>query len=162
MRIPTLFIGHGSPVNTIEDNVHTRAWRETAATLPRPRAILANSAHWWIPAHLFPAADIPVVQLSLCSGAPMEDHLAIGRALAPLRDEGVLILGSGNVVHNLSLIEWNNPTSGADWAERFDDDAARIMLDRPASVADATDAQVSTFARGCTLGTLFMTSFFVS
>lgn len=254
-HMPSLFIGHGSPMNTLEDNVHTRAWRETVAQLPTPRAILAISAHWWIPetavtvmsrprtihdflgfpdelfafdypapgdpdlarrtaellapravtldesdwgidhgtwsvlAHLFPAADVPVVQLSIRSDASLEEHVEIGRALTPLRDEGVLILGSGNVVHNLSLIEWGNPSGGADWAHRFDEKARQLMLDRPAAVtelvdhpdwslavptpdhfapllyvagvADASDARVSTFAQGCTLGSLSMTSYLV-
>jgi 4,5-DOPA dioxygenase extradiol len=252
-RMPAVFIGHGSPMNTLEDNVHTRAWREFAAGIPVPRAILAISAHWWIPvtavtvmarprtihdfwgfpdelfaveypapgdpalarrvadllaprevvldeedwgldhgtwsvlAHLFPAADVPVVQLSIRSDAPMDEHLEIGRSLAPLRDEGVLVMGSGNVVHNLSRIEWSNRTGGTEWARRFDEEATRAMQSDPASVAglaahpdwslavptpehfqpllyvagiaDATDAKVSTFAQGCTLGSLSMTSY---
>lgn len=254
--MPALFFGHGSPMNTIEDNTFTRAWREAIANLPTPRAILSISAHWWIPthavtammrprtihdfygfpddlfafdypapgdpglarqvaallaprqvtldetewgidhgtwsvlAHLYPKADIPVVQLSIRSNAPLDEHVMIGRSLAPLRDEGVLILGSGNVVHNLARIEWGNTTGGTDWAQRFDDDAVRLMLDQPASVtslsnhpdwhlavptpdhfapllyvagiADATSARVSTFARGCSLGSLSMTSYTVT
>lgn len=255
-RVPALFIGHGSPMNTIEDNIHTRAWREIAGTFPKPRAVLVVSAHWWIRvtavtamarprtihdfsgfpdelfafdypapgdpalarrvvdllaprevhlddeqwgidhgawsvlAHLYPEADVPVVQLSIRADAPLQEHVEIGRMLAPLRDEGVLILGSGNVVHNLSLIEWGNPDGGTEWAQRFDDEAVRLMRETPsritdlaehpdrtlavptadhlapllyvAGVADATHAKVTTFARGCTLGSLSMTSFLVA
>ena len=165
-RMPAVFVGHGSPMNAIEDNVWSRGFRRLGEVLPRPRAILAISAHWFIrgtavtandapptihdfggfpeplyemryPAmgdpdlarrivellgsdvastslewgldhgtwsvlvHLRPDADCPVVQLSLDARAPALRHVELARALAPLRDEGVLILGSGNIVHNL-------------------------------------------------------------
>lgn len=203
-RMPALFLGHGSPMNTLEDNVFSRAWRDLGARLPRPRAILAISAHWvtrgiavtamprpetihdfhgfpraladfdypapgdpalarrvvellapepvgldlewgldhgtWcLLAHLFPAADIPVVQLSLDATRPAEAHHALGMRLRPLRDEGVLILASGNVVHNLGRMDWLRPDAGYDWAERFNarvrhaletgDTAALLRLD---------------------------------
>ncbi len=164
--MPVAFVGHGSPMNAIEDNVWSRGFRALGSALPRPTAILAVSAHWFIggtavtgnespetihdfggfpeplfavqyPApgsppladrvtdlvgrdravvsldwgldhgtwsvlcHLRPDADCPVVQLSIDARASATRHLEIGRALAPLRDEGVLILGSGNIVHNL-------------------------------------------------------------
>lgn len=164
--MPVVFVGHGSPMNAIEDNVWSRGFRSLGALLEKPRAILAISAHWYIrgtavtandvpptihdfggfpqplyemqyPAkgdpdlaqtviqrlgpdvastslewgldhgtwsvlhHLRPEADCPVVQLSLDARLPASRHVEIGRALAPFRDEGVLILGSGNIVHNL-------------------------------------------------------------
>jgi len=178
--MPALFIGHGSPMNAIEDNAFTRAWREAAQSLPRPRAILCVSAHWetrgvavcsaewprtihdfrgfpqalfdvrypapgapalaarvaglvratpvtatsqWGLDHgawsvlrvMYPQADVPVAQLSLDSAQPGAFHVALAGELAPLRDEGVLILASGNIVHNLQLFDFHDPTP-APWA----------------------------------------------
>ena len=70
--------------------------------------------------HLWPDADVPVLELSIDMAASPEAHLETGRRLAPLRDHGVLVLGSGNVVHNLRAIDWSNPESGYDWAVEFD------------------------------------------
>jgi 4,5-DOPA dioxygenase extradiol len=194
-RMPVLFVGHGSPMNAIEENEWSRGFRSLATALPRPRAILAISAHWYVagtfataderpatihdfggfpeplyriqypapgdPAlarravslagegraalrgdwgldhgtwsvllHAFPAADVPVVQLSIDGRLPPAEHLAIGRRLAPLRDEGVLVLGSGNVTHNLRLA-FGAMRSGdrttPDWARRFDGDVAKAV-----------------------------------
>ena len=180
---PAIFIGHGSPMNALEENEYTRGWREIAAGIPRPRAILSVSAHWytghtgvctradppvihdfygfpkelyqmdypapgapdtakkaveilagiavedntwgldhgtWSVLHaMYPDADIPVFQLSINKGAPPGVHYAIGRALRPLREEGVLIMGSGNIVHNLALAYYT-AQGGFSWALEFD------------------------------------------
>ena len=187
-RMPVLFVGHGSPVNAIEDNPWSRGFRALAALLPQPKAILAVSAHWFVrgtfvtgnerpetihdfrgfppalyemryPApgdpdlakrivrllgedraslssewgldhgtwsvlhHLRPAADCPVVQLSLDARMLPAGHLAIARALAPLRHDGVLLMGSGNITHNLrdawmSFMSGDRSTPA--WASAFD------------------------------------------
>jgi len=203
-RMPAAFIGHGSPMNTLERNRYTESWRAFGASVPRPRAILMVSAHWTINAtavtamarpktihdfygfpqalfdvqypapgfpalaeevadvvqpeyvgadldswgldhgtwsvlvHAFPDADIPVVQLSLNILKPPEWHVAMGAKLAALRDRGVLLMGSGNVVHNLRAIDWNQPDAGFDWARRFDEDARRVMTERPEDAASLT------------------------
>lgn len=251
--MPSLFIGHGSPMNTLENNAYTLAWQRLGKALPRPRGILVVSAHWFIGAtavtamrrprtihdfygfpdelfafeypapglpelaeevvelakprwvgldrdqwgldhgtwsvlaHLYPAADIPVVQLSLNSLQPFEYHIELGQQLAALRERGVLILGSGNVVHNLRRLDWRNHESGEEWAYRFDDAAAAVMADRPgdiaglqshpdyalavptpdhflpllyiAGIAAASGAGASSLVRGCTMGSISMTCY---
>lgn len=184
ISIPALFVGHGSPMNALEDNAFTRGWQDAARRIPRPRAILCISAHWetrgvyaggtatpetihdfyGFPKALFdvryaapgdpvlarqvaqmvksanvyidpgrgidhgtwsvlrimyPQADIPVLQLSLDTTQPGPFHYALGRELAPLRDDGVLVMGSGNIVHNLRLFDFH-ATRPADWAARGD------------------------------------------
>jgi len=169
-RMPAIFVGHGSPLNAVEDNEFSRRWRQVGESLPRPRAVLCVSAHWqtwgtlvtameeprtihdfggfppelyqaeftapgstWLAGEvrnsiggtkvgfdldwgldhgcwsvlnrMFPAADLPVVQLSLDYTRSPREHYAIGRELAGLRDKGILIVGSGNMVHNLGLVE---------------------------------------------------------
>jgi 4,5-DOPA dioxygenase extradiol len=193
--MPAAFIGHGTPANAFERNRYTDAWRAFAASIPRPRAVLVVSAHWFINAsavtamprprtihdffgfppeffafdypavgdpelandvtrladplwvgldedswgfdhgawsvlcHLFPAADVPVVELSVDASKPHAYHVELATRLAPLRDDGVLVVASGNVVHNLSLLDPANPESGFDWAQRFDSEVRRILTD---------------------------------
>lgn len=186
MSMPAIFFGHGNPMNALAQNAYTRAWNEIGASLPRPKAILCVSAHWYVPytaltgmtsprtihdfggfprelfefsypapgdpalakrvrellepldagidqqwgldhgawsvlAHVFPEADVPVVQLSIDETKPPEFHFETGKLLAPLRDENVLVIGSGNVVHNLHAYAWGrHPAEPFDWAVRFD------------------------------------------
>lgn len=191
-RMPALFVGHGSPMNAIEDNVYSQTWRELGKALPKPRALLVISAHWLTPGKsmvtamdkprtiydfggfpealyaqvyaapgspevaeeaaktvesvgvgmdrewgldhgtwsvllpMFPAADIPVVQFSIDYARPPEYHLQLGRELRALRDHGVMILGSGNLVHNLRRM--SRPGHVYDWAVEFDE-AMKAHLD---------------------------------
>jgi 4,5-DOPA dioxygenase extradiol len=181
-KMPVLFVGHGNPMNAIEDNEFSKQWGALGTTLPRPNAILCVSAHWETkgtfvtamqqpktihdfggfpealfavqypaPGHpalagevkqavsktevkldddwgldhgcwsvikrMYPQADIPVIQLSLDYTKPAHWHYDLGRELAPLRNKGVLIVGSGNMVHNLGMVNWRNFSSpGYDWA----------------------------------------------
>ncbi len=142
---------------------------------------------WSVLAHLYPEADIPVVQLSLNALKPIEYHVELGARLAALRDRGVLILASGNVVHNLGRVDWRNRESGEDWAYRFDDAAASLMAEKPgeirelqnhpdyalavptpdhflpllyvAGIAAASGARALPLVRGCTLGSVSMTCY---
>lgn len=188
---PLLFLGHGSPMNAIEDNIWSRNWRALGAALPRPRAILCVSAHWetpgpWLTGHatpstihdfggfpqalfdvrypapgdpalaarvvdllgdagaridpgrgldhgawgvlmpMYPDADIPIVQLGIDSRRPGAWHVALARRLAPLREEGVMIVGSGDIVHNLRLFDFRDPTPAL-WALRFRDQVNALI-----------------------------------
>ena len=182
-RMPAMFIGHGSPMNAIEDNAYVRVWEELTEKIEKPKAILSVSAHWvtngtrindaekpkmiydmygfpeelyrvvydapgspesahetmklvgrnvridnsWGIDHgtwsvlckMYPKADIPVYQLSLDRNASAEAHYKIGQDISALREKGVLIIGSGNVVHNLSRINWGME-KGYPWAVEFD------------------------------------------
>ena len=201
-RPPVLFIGHGSPMNAIEDNPWSRAFRAVGAALPRPRAVLAISAHWVLPGsfvtgnsrpetihdfggfppalhqvsypapgdpelaarvarlltpeaggtrsdwgldhgtwsvlcNMWPDADVPVLQLSIDGRLPPARHIDIGRLLRPLRDEGVLILGTGNMTHNLRDAFSNmqrGRTATPGWASDFDAGVAAALERRDASV----------------------------
>jgi 4,5-DOPA dioxygenase extradiol len=142
---------------------------------------------WSVLAHLYPRADIPVAQLSINALKPLDYHVDLGRRLAPLRDRGVLILGSGNVVHNLGRIQWDNPDGALDWAERFDDAAVEQLRTAPgdalrlvehpdyalaaptpdhfipllyiAGLASQSGEQMEALVRGYSMGSLSMTCF---
>jgi 4,5-DOPA dioxygenase extradiol len=206
-RMPVLFVGHGSPMNAIEDNEYRRSWQalgaQFGASYPRPQLILCISAHWlttgwhvtamaaprtihdfggfpkelfdqqypapgapdtaraisegikqpalgldneWGLDHgawsvlkpMFPQADIPVIQLSMDYARPPAEHVTVGRQLKALRDRGVLIVGSGNIVHNLRAARWNSRSNEAyDWAVDFDAKTAeRIEEGDVAGLAD--------------------------
>jgi len=94
---------------------------------------------WSVLVHMFPKADVPVLQLSINASLPFEYHFNLGAKLHALRSEGVLILASGNVVHNLRLVDWNSPGQGSDWAHRFDDDVRSIMTGDAAQLARAEE-----------------------
>ena len=92
---------------------------------------------WSVLVHMFPKADVPVLQLSINAELPFEYHFNLGVKLHELRSQGVFILGSGNVVHNLRLIDWRQPGQGTDWAHRFDDDVRSIMTSDPSQLASS-------------------------
>lgn len=203
--MPAVFLGHGNPMNTLEHNRYTDAWRALGEQVRRPAGILAISAHWFTNAtavtsmaqprtihdfygfpdelfavdypapgdpalarrvvdlleptlvgedsdswgidhgtwsvlvHVFPDAAIPVVQLSINATKPFAYHVDLGRRLAPLREEDILILGSGNVVHNLRRIDWSRPEGSYDWARRFDEKVAQIMTSAPGDILSVVE-----------------------
>lgn len=186
---PVLFIGHGSPMNGIEDNEFSRTWARMGEEIVRPKAVLVISAHWltrgthitameepktihdfggfpqalfdlqylakgnpelaeytsklitstdvgldhdwgldhgtWtVVRHMYPDADVPVLQLSIDYGRPPQYHYELAKEIASLRKKGVLIIGSGNMVHNLRMVDWqklNEPNYGFDWAIEMND-----------------------------------------
>ena len=193
-RLPALFFGHGNPMNALTRNEWTEGWRSIGESLPRPRAILTISAHWYLPGthvtnmatpptihdfggfprelfafeypapgspelaaevqqllapvnvsdreewgldhgtwsvlcHVFPDADIPVVQLSIDETREPAFHLDLGRRLRGLRDDGVLIVGSGNIVHNLHTYAWGrHPAEPFEWTLRFDAHVRELLV----------------------------------
>lgn len=192
--MPAIFFGHGNPLNALARNNWTEAWAAVGREMPRPRAVLCVSAHWYLPAtlvtggtaprtvhdfggfprelyevkypapgdpslarrvrellapvafdldeswgldhgtwsvlcHVFPEADVPVIQLSIDETRPAEFHYETAKRLGGLRDEGVLIAGSGNLVHNLHAYAWGRRQVGPlDWAVRFEERARELLL----------------------------------
>lgn len=191
--MPAIFFGHGNPLNALQKNDWTEGWANIGRSIPRPRAVLSISAHWYLPAtmvtamakprtihdfggfprqlyeveysapgdlelarriqevlaplavtldrhwgldhgtwsvlcHVFPEADVPVVQLSIDETQQPAFHFEIGKLLTPLRDEGILIVGSGNLVHNLHTYAWGKHLPEPyDWAVRFETTARDLM-----------------------------------
>ncbi len=192
--MPAIFVGHGNPMNAVQDNAYTKAWAAIGKEIPKPSAVLVVSAHWYGPGtqvtamlkprtihdfgsfpaelyqitypapgdpalasrvqsllapvpvgsderwgldhgtwsvlcHVFPQADIQVVQLSIDQTQPPSFHYEIGRRLAPLRDEGILIIGSGGIVHNLRAYAWGRQhVEPFDWAVRFEQRIRELIL----------------------------------
>jgi 4,5-DOPA dioxygenase extradiol len=197
-KLPAFFIGHGSPMNGIEENDFSRSWRALGAEVPVPKAVLCVSAHWltrgtwvtamenpptihdfggfpqalfdvrypapgspeyareiseWVPSaqigldqewgldhgawtvirHIYPEANVPVLQLSIDYARPGRHHYELGRALAGLRRRGYLVVASGNMVHNLRLVDFanlNTPGFGFDWAHEMNAVFKQHILDR--------------------------------
>jgi 4,5-DOPA dioxygenase extradiol len=195
-RMPAMFFGHGNPMNALTSNAWTQGWAAFVQDIPRPRAVLCVSAHWYLPGtlvtamprprtihdfggfphelyevdyaapddpelakrvqallsqipvelddewgldhgtwsvlrHVFPEADVPIVQLSLDETKPASFHYDLARQLSGLRDEGVLIVGSGNLVHNLHAYSWGgHPVKPFDWGVRFEQLTREFILAR--------------------------------
>ncbi len=251
-KMPVIFVGHGSPMNAIENNQYTRAWVEMAKRIPKPKAIIAISAHWYtrgtkvmneenpktihdmygfpkelyeilynapgnpklaeiaknliskesvydnswgidhgtwsVLVHMYPERDIPVFQISIDATAAPEVHYKIGQELKVLREQGVLLFGSGNIVHNLRLVDWHAEDKGFDWAYKFDayikdsiesgnhdnvinylslGETAKFAVPTPDHfypilyILGATDKEdkVSVYNYSCMMGSLSMTSY---
>ncbi len=251
-RMPVLFIGHGSPMNTIEDNEYSKTWKTIAERIAKPKAIVSISAHWFVKGskiineeypktiydmygfpkelyeivydspgspeianiskglisketeydnswgidhgtwsvlvHMYPDRDIPVFQISIDAYASPEEHYRIGKELSALREMGILIFASGNIVHNLRLVDWHLGSKGYDWAYKFDDfiheniinknhknileykklgDVAVLAVPTTdhfypllyALGASGENDKVSVFNKSCELGSLTMTSY---
>lgn len=192
--MPAIFFGHGNPMNALLHNSYTEAWRRIGRQIPRSKAILSISAHWYLPQtavtisaaprtihdfggfpaelyqiqypasgdpelarqvekllaplpvkrditwgldhgtwsvlrHVYPDADVSVVQLSIDESQPARFHFDLGKKLAPLREQGVLIIGSGNLVHNLHTYAWGQHAAEPyDWATRFETKARQLLL----------------------------------
>lgn len=252
--MPVLFIGHGSPMNAIEENEYTQNWKKIALEIPKPKAILSISAHWFthgtrtmdevhpkvindmygfpqalyevnytapgapefahetvelvgrkvsidnswgidhgtwsVLTNMYPSKDIPVYQLSIDQSATPEVHYEIGQQLKSLREKGVLIMGSGNVVHNLREVSFSEE-GGYPWAYQFDDYMQEHIISRSyekvleypsqgqsAGLAVPTtdhldplfyvlgasdhEDQVKVFNKSCMAGSLSMTSYIFS
>ncbi len=193
--MPVLFVGHGSPMNAIEENEFTTTWRNLGETLPRPQAILCVSAHWetrgthltampepktihdfggfprelfevqypapgdpqlasdvrqnikntqvgldrsewgfdhgaWtVVKHLYPQADVPMIEMSIDHFQKPEYHYELARELAFLRSRGVLVVGSGNIVHNLREVNWHDENAAYDWAQETNEKVKQAIID---------------------------------
>jgi 4,5-DOPA dioxygenase extradiol len=191
--MPAIFFGHGNPMNALYRNAWTEGWAAIGRSVPKPKAILCISAHWYVPTlavtsmerprtihdfggfprelfeyqypapgspelaarvqelfetevyaderqwgldhgtwsvlcHVFPDADVPVVQLSIDETQPAEWHYEIAKKLLPLREEGVLVIGSGNLIHNLHTYAWGkHDVEPFDWALRFEETARQLI-----------------------------------
>lgn len=251
-KMPVLFVGHGSPMNAIQDNSNTRAWKDIAKKIPKPVSIISISAHWYtdgtkimnepdpktiydmygfpkelyeitynspgnpklaadakkliskhstfdsswgidhgtwsVLIHMYPEKDIPVFQISIDAAAPPEVHYQIGKELNSLRHQGVLLFGTGNIVHNLGMIDWIKEDKGFDWAYQFDDYIKENIVNKKheniinyknfgenSSFAIPTpehfypilyilgasneEDEISVYNNSCTLGSLSMTSY---
>jgi len=211
--MPAIFFGHGNPLNALLRNAYTEGWSAIGRSIPRPKAVLCVSAHWYLPGtavtamktprtihdfggfprelynvqypapgspalaervrdllaplevgmdeswgldhgtwsvlcHVFPQADIPVVQLSIDETRPPDFHYETGKRLAPLRDEGVLIIGSGNLVHNQHTYAWGaHEAEPFDWAVRFETQARGFL----STGEDAPLVHYETLGRDATL-----------
>jgi 4,5-DOPA dioxygenase extradiol len=124
----------------------SRELAEEVAEIVKPKHVGLDEDSWGIDhgtwsvlVHAFPEADIPVVQLSIHTQRDFDSHVELGALLAPLRDRGVLIVGSGNVVHNLRALEWSKPDLAFDWNERFDEAARQMLAETPAHAARLQD-----------------------
>jgi 4,5-DOPA dioxygenase extradiol len=198
-RMPTLFMGHGSPMNAIEENEFTHGWEEIARSIPRPESIICVSAHWFVPStmvtsvqqprtihdfygfpselyqqqypapgapelatevsafladysigldsvwgldhgtwsilkRMYPEANIPTIQLSIDYTKPPRYHFELGSRLESLRNQGVLIIGSGNLVHNLGAVAWHSMESEYGWAREFETAIREAVFDGDSSV----------------------------
>lgn len=252
-RMPVVFVGHGSPLYTLDHEEYIASWKDLGSKLPRPKGILSISAHWvtkgiqtlcqpandliydfggfpqalyaiqyetrgisgikerlepifdgsvtcghwgldhgtWtVLRHMYPEGDVPVSQLSLSSTASAAEQYAVGKKLAVLRDEGYLILGSGNIIHNLGILSFQLERSGYPWAEDLRAQFTEAILKREdARLVDYTrfgshmdkafrttehyypfltvlgasegETQVRLFNDHCVYGSLSMTSFVV-
>ena len=251
-KMPVLFVGHGSPMNAIEDNNYSRTWKKMADGIPKPEVILSVSAHWYtketkilnaetpktiydmvgfpkelyevrynttgsprvaevsrglisretqydnswgidhgtwsVLVHMYPDGDIPVFQISIDADASPEAHYTIGKELRALKDQGVLLFGTGNIVHNLRLVDWNKAGEGFSWAYEFDEyiyenimkknheailkfnelgNIARLAVPTPDHfypllyVLGATDESdsIRVYNKSCELGSLSMTAY---
>lgn len=200
--MPAAFIGHGSPMNALETNRYTDAWRRFGQSVPRPRAVLMVSAHWYINAtavtvmhkpktihdffgfppelfavqypapgmpeladeisgavdpvwvgrdidswgldhgtwsvlvHAYPEAEVPIVQLAIDASKDVAYHYDLGRRLAPLRESGVVIMGSGNIVHNLRLVDFSLGEQPYDWARRFNEAVNEVLTTEPSRILE--------------------------
>lgn len=252
VKMPVLFVGHGSPMNAIEDNEYSKNWKKVAEKIPEPQAIISLSAHWFtkgtrisnakepetiydmygfpkalyeivydapgsplfaekakklisketqydnswgidhgtwsVLVHMYPERNIPVFQISIDATMEPEGHYKIGKELKALREQGALIFCSGNIVHNLRLVDWEMQKEGFEWAKEFDDfvygnifarQYEKILkykeLERISKLAvpipdhfypllyalGAADEEdeVEVFNRSCELGSLTMTSY---